>query len=173
MSETEKWLSVPGHDNYEVSNCGRVRSYNHSSGIRQQVPSLLKPHTDKRGYSLVCLCNKGKIKGERIHRLVLSVFSSQPENNGLHAAHKDGDATNNNLSNLYWATAKQNTNDKWRHGTMPIGEQTNSVKLTEYDVKKIRRLARLGMTGQDISLEYPVSHHTVCRIINRVTWKHI
>ena len=45
------------------------------------------------------------------HRLVAEVFIDNPENK-LFVDHIDRDSTNNKLSNLRWATGKENANNK-------------------------------------------------------------
>ena len=167
----ETWLAVHGYPNYEVSNYGGIRSYNHKNG-RRKKPQLLKPHYDVRGYAIVQLWGGNKCKAKGLHRLVLETFTGVDMGDGYHAAHKDGNASNNNIDNLYWATARENILDKWRHGTMPVGEDTNASKLTLNDVKEIRNLSKNGFTGRQICRlsKFPVHYTTICRVIKGSTW---
>jgi len=57
----------------------------------------------------------------------------------MHAAHCDGDRLNNHYSNLRWATAKDNCADKLLHGTVQRGENNARAKLTESEVREIRK----------------------------------
>ena len=69
-------------------------------GLRGQ---LLKPCKTYNGYYTVTLGNKRY----KVHRLVLSTYT-QISGDGLQVNHKDGDKSNNKVSNLEWCTAKEN-----------------------------------------------------------------
>ncbi len=90
----EKWTKVIVNRNYEISDKGRVRSYNyHSKG------KLLKP--TKRGTSWFCvvLCDNYGKKAYSISNLVYESFCGKlPE--GYSILHKDGNPSNNSLDNL-------------------------------------------------------------------------
>jgi hypothetical protein len=51
-----------------------------------------------------------------VHRLVLKAFVG-PCPEGMEGCHWDGDACNNKLDNLRWATHAENVEDSIRHGT--------------------------------------------------------
>lgn len=107
----ERWLPVPGHGHYEVSDQGRVRSN------KYREPRLLKPRsTAKGGYLLVKLRESGHARDFRVHKLVMLTFVG-PRPDGLEICHYDGDPTNNALSNLRYDTSVANARDKARHGT--------------------------------------------------------
>ena len=99
--QQEAWLPIPGHEGYEASNLGRIRS------IR-----ILSPGRTGQGHLRVCL-NEGKQRS--VHQLVLEAFVGP--SGGLLALHRDGDPGNNRIENLYWGTYSDNLNDSVRHGT--------------------------------------------------------
>ena len=103
MDNYEIWKDCKGYEGkYQVSNYGRVWSI-----VRQQYKSQRE---DKDGYLIVTLVAKnGKIKKERVHRLVALVFIENP-NNYPQVNHKDENKGNNCVENLEWVTAKQNCN---------------------------------------------------------------
>lgn len=69
----------------------------------------LKPFVEY-GYALVCLRKSdGTQKKFRVHRLVAEAFISNPDNKPQ-VNHIDENKLNNNISNLEWCTAKENTN---------------------------------------------------------------
>jgi hypothetical protein len=136
--EIEIWRRIPGRDGYEVSDLGRVRSVDRTvTKMTRGRPALhrlkgrvLKPGTTARGYLVVALGHRGTIY---VHHLVLLAFVG-PRPAGHQAAHGDGDRTNNVLSNLRWATPKENTADRYRHGTVlfgtrhPLGRKTHCLR---------------------------------------------
>lgn len=94
----EIWKDIKGYEGlYQVSNLGRVR--------RQS--KLLHLNTNTYGYKHVTLSKGNAQKTALVHRLVASAFIENPL--GLpQINHKDGDKSNNAVSNLEWVTPKEN-----------------------------------------------------------------
>ena len=61
----------------------------------------------RNGYLKVDLCKNGKQKTFTVHRLVATVFISNPKNFPT-VNHKDENKLNNNVSNLEWCTVLYN-----------------------------------------------------------------
>jgi len=80
--------------------------------------------------------------------------------------HKCGCSTCINPAHLEQGTAKQNSFDKWRDGTM------TSAKLTESVVRTIKHLS-ITTTQANIAEMCGVSPSTISAIINNKTWKHV
>lgn len=53
------------------------------------------------------------------------------------------------------------------------GSRNGRTKLTEAQVIEIRRLNASGVSQLDLSRRFRVDTGTMCRIINRGTWKHV
>ena len=106
----ENWRNIPGYEDYEVSNYGRVRSLDRvDSRGRKLKGKELKQSVSKHGYKRVCLYKNGKAQSVRVHRLVAMAFL--PNTNNLSCVnHKDENKANNHLSNLEWCTYKYNSN---------------------------------------------------------------
>lgn len=99
------WEPVPGYEGYyAVSDRGTVYS------LRKERE--LKPKIDRYGYEVVTLTVHGHSKCFTIHRLVALAFIPNPYNKPT-VNHKDENKRNNAVSNLEWATHKENDN----HGT--------------------------------------------------------
>lgn len=106
----EEWKDVIEYEGlYRVSNTGEVMSLYYNKEY------VLPKRVDKRGYLLVTLSKNGKSKKVRIHRLVAKAFIPNPENKPQ-VNHIDGNKQNNCVSNLEWATNKENIGHAWRTG---------------------------------------------------------
>ena len=76
----------------------------------------ISEYFDKDGYKKVRLSNgDGSRKVFSVHRLILEAFEPNPNSDKLQVNHKDGDKTNNALSNLEWTTCKENINHAYNH----------------------------------------------------------
>jgi len=53
------------------------------------------------------------------------------------------------------------------------GERHNSAKLTEKDIKEIRRRSELGETNVKLGKDYGVTDTTISYIVRRKTWRHV
>lgn len=121
----------------------------------------------------VRLCRNGKYHSYAVHRLVLEAFVG-PCPEGMEGCHEDGDPTNNDLTNLRWDTHKGNMLDSVKHGTSTKGIRSGRAKLTEDQVRLIRKLYATGnYIHRTLSNRFGIAMVTVSYIINRVIWKHI
>jgi hypothetical protein len=178
----EEWRPVPGAEGrYEVSNLGRVKSLRRvvSCGIRQgkrayrTVPEkILKLGLDQDGYAqvLIAQAEGDKFKNTKIHQLVALVFLG-PKPKGEWVLHGPNGKKDNSVGNLYYGTPAQNVQDKWRDGTIIIGEKHHKAKLKEADVIEIRELHKQGLTQKEIAARYSVGDTAITKIINRENWK--
>jgi len=130
----------------------------------------LKPIKKNTGYLYVFLYNHKGMKKHYIHLLVLNIFKGKkPE--GYEARHLDGNKQNNHINNLEWGTKKENTDDKRKHGTIPIPHKSKFTKLKPKDIPVIRELHKKGYSYRKIGELFGTSHTTIRKIIYGQRWR--
>ena len=98
----EIWKDIVGYNGlYQISNCGRVKSFHNNS------ERIIKPKTNNKGYKWVILSLNKVSKNCLIHRLVAQHFIENPNNYKI-INHIDENPANNNVSNLEWCTPYEN-----------------------------------------------------------------
>jgi hypothetical protein len=166
----EEWRPIPGWEEwYEVSNAGRVRSWRHQNGRdRRLTPRLLAGQRQPQGYIQIQLGGRRQRTHILLHRLVLLAFVG-PCPPGLQARHLDGDPTNNRLENLRYGTPAENSDDKWRHGTMPVGERCWNARLTAAQAEELYHL-RGVLTIPEAARRYGVSRTIISAVWSKRSW---
>lgn len=167
----EKWKRIKGYNGkYKVSNMGRVKSLN----PKQKEAKLMKQSFLSKGrkYKRVNILGKYFL----VHRLVLMTFEPITNLDGMVCNHIDHNPTNNMLSNLEWATQKENVQKAVQYGHKPdnAGEKNGRSKLSVHDVKKIREQFAIGATTtQELSEQYNISKGNINCIIKMRSWKNV
>jgi HNH endonuclease len=107
----------------------------------------------------------------RAHEYICTrIYGPRPDKQ--HTRHLCGNQTCINYNHLTWGTAKENAEDKIRHGTQTSGETHHSATLTEVQVIEIRRIYALGETSQKALAElFSVAPSTIEGITMFRTWK--
>lgn len=167
--KTEIWKDVVGYSGlYSVSDQGRVKSFQ-----RNPDGVILRQMTNVYGYLKLTLSVNGELKNKTIHSLVTQSFIGECPDN-LEISHKDGDRTNNKISNLEYITHKENINKKHKHGTMARGETNGMSSLNEIKVCAMRLLYSTGRyTFTEIGKMFNIHKGTANRAITGQTWSHI
>lgn len=170
----EQWREIPGHPKYEVSNEGRIR--------RIGAGRLMAGSSDKKGY------RKVRVNGRQsglVHRLVMFAFVG-PCPSAHEVNHKDGDPSNNFLTNLEYVTKSENQ----KYSLRVLGRHRNRgtvhgmSKLSDEQIQEIRMLRpgigakRMRINSGPLRLKYiaeryGVSPAMISLILNRRNWKHI
>lgn len=167
MSDDIEWRYVPGFPQYLVSSTGLVKSIKIASKHK-----ILRPIVRKEtGHLYVFLYEERKRHKCYVHRIVAQAFLGAPPPDMV-CRHLDGNPKNNTFSNLAWGTNQENSDDKWLHGTMPVGEKCVTHKLTEQDVLHIRQLH-----GQEslraLAKRFGVSHTSIRRAAIGMKWSYL
>lgn len=167
-----EWRSIPNNAGYEVSACGKVRSYWRMVGQgRGRAPKFeIGPAPVElstplcNGYPVV---NLGRNNKHSVHRLVLLAFVGQAPI-GYEARHLDGNSENSRLENLRWGSPIENQEDQYRHGTRVAGERHAQAKLSSVQVVEIRSLYATGKYRQKaLGAQFGVCQPTISAIVNR------
>lgn len=178
---SEEWRDVVGYEGfYQVSNKGRVRTvsrtvYRKNGSPHTVAERILRSWGMGKGqHQFVGLY---KVPGERakitaVHRLVLESFVGPCPNN-MECCHGDGNAKNNELSNLRWDTRSENQLDSVRHGTKPQGSNHYRAKLKPEDIPVIRKLIAEGKSLSSIGRQFKVPAIAISCVRDRITWKHV
>lgn len=134
---------------------------------------FLKGRINIYGYVEICLVKNKQRYYKKVHRLVLETFVG-PCPLKMECRHLDGNKQNNNLSNLCWGTASENQQDRVGHGTSNQGEKNPAVKLTEEEIKEIRKIYKIKYVFQrKLAKRFGVSQSQISRIINDTSWKYL
>ena len=136
----EVFRSIDGYDNYVVSSFGRVK--NTKSG------KVLKAGLVGNGYLNVVLYDDGVVKNHKIHRLVACAFINNPDNKEC-VDHKDNNKTNNYISNLRFATSKENSQN-----SSISSRNTSGCKGIDWYKKNKKWRAKIMIDGIQIHLGY-------------------
>lgn len=169
--------SIDRFPGYLIGSDGSVWSCRSNNGSLHSKWKRLKPNNEKNRlnscarYSLAS--SDHKLVRVIASRLVLMAFVGEPPLEKPHAAHWDGDPKNNRLENLRWASAKENEEDKKRHGTHQTGSNNPSAKIDEAVVLRARLLHCQGAGPTSISRKIGLSLTQVKRILNRESWRHV
>ena len=120
----EGWAIVPGYEGiYEVSTAGRVRRDLGPDGGR-----ILRDHENRGGYRSVQLWRDGRPRMHLVHVLVARAFLN-PLSVELEVNHRDGNKTNNALTNLEYVTRSENARHAYRTALrVPTIEQAAAAR---------------------------------------------
>lgn len=176
--EHEVWRPVVGWEMYQVSSLGRIRSRHQSQRAKPLAGCpgwrLIRGGRSQGGYRRLVMYRTGAGGSvERRHAtfatLVAEAFLG-PRPEGMVICHNDGDKVNNAAGNLRYASQADNIRDKWKHGTMPVGERAAGAKLTEEQVLSIRES---DTPIADLASKFGVKRDTIIRVRTGRGWKHV
>lgn len=149
----EEFREINGFPNYEVSNTGIVRNKKHNRIKELQI--------DKHGYNRVDLYSGCKRKTCRVHKLVADAFLPQdPLRKEIN--HKDGNKTNNLVSNLERCTKSENMRHAYRTGLEKPHASYGMKGKKNPNAGRNRRAIRIIETGQVFKSIMDCQRETCC-----------
>ncbi|WP_443698591.1 HNH endonuclease signature motif containing protein [Pseudomonas sp.] len=131
---------------------------------------------DSHGYFAISLHVAGSYDKAHVHRLMAESFFGDPPTPQHEAAHGDGIKSNIRLSNLRWATAKENAADRSAHGRWvhDFGEKHPMAKLTVPEVISLRRTHfEGGQSIKSIAGQVGRPYLTVYDAVTGKTWRSV
>jgi len=167
----ENWKDIKGYEGYYmVSDLGNVKSLERSvmtyQGLKTRKERILKPYLTN-GYARICLHKDGNKKMCNIHRLVCEAFLPALDGKEI-VNHKDGNRSNNLLSNLEWFTQSENIKHKFRVN----GYRVPWSLLNDWQVDYIRSFDKKYGLATKLSKELNVPVHVVRRVLNGESYKY-
>lgn len=127
---------------------------------------------NNRGYGQINILNSGK--KALAHRIICQKINGNAPSKDYLATH---DCGNGHLGcvapwHLSWKTAKGNSADALRHGTISRGEKHSIAGLKDADIRKIRNLAG-NIPQSKIAKIYNCSQSAISKIVLRKIWAHV
>jgi hypothetical protein len=120
----EIWIDVEGYEGlYQVSNKSRVRSF-----VKNKEGVVLKQTKEGCGYLQIQFNKNGKMKHNKVHRMVAKAFVPNPGNKPF-VNHINGIKTDNRIENLEWVTGSENIKHAHREGLKIPTQLGKSGKL--------------------------------------------
>jgi len=165
-----QWKTIDRFPSYEVSNEGVVRR--RLGGTGAVIGKIIKWHTcTSTGYPDIRFTVNRKQTAIPVHRIVAAAFLGKKPD-GLQIRHLDGNKMNNCVSNICYGTAKENNQDKVKHGRSSKGVLNPKNKLTPENVLKIRSM-KGEVKAKHVAYIYSLNESTVYRIWNKKYWSHL
>jgi hypothetical protein len=168
------WKPIPGFENYEASDEGRVRCTGYvmyrANGRIYPIPPH-EPHVapDRDGYLRVRLMVKGHRVRKIVHRLVAMTHIPNP-GDLPQINHIDGNKQNNSIANLEWTTSALNHWHRRHVLKKGMGEGIGLAKLRADDVRAIRASS---LSHADEAKKHGVSPQAVGYVRRGQTWRHV
>ena len=141
---------------YEVDLNGTV--------TRIQTGRILQPFDDQRGYNRVDLMLNGEKIRCKLHLMMAETFMKGRPPIGCVINHKDGNKHNNALSNLEYATYRDNTAHQLQH-------IQGLHYLTKDEIENARAMYKKNVPITEIAKQLDVPYYVIRDMLNGKTYK--
>jgi NUMOD4 motif len=182
IDEHEEWRAIPGHDGYEASALGRIRSIDRylefvgrwGPCVRFHRGRILRVFNSNQSAGGTCLnLHLGKDCSMEVGRAVLLAFCGDPPSDEHEAAHLDSDGSNNALDNLVWATRAEISEFSRSNGCTPVGERNGACVISQVDVPVIIERYARGESVHALAKDYGIGRAAVSLVVSGGTWSHV
>jgi HNH endonuclease len=171
-ARTHEIRPIPFAPGYFVREDGAVFSERPKNGSGRQGPRRqLRYSRDEGGYRQHQLMINKRARPRRVHLIVALTFLGPRPSPNHEIRHLDGNRENNHHSNLAWGTAKENADDRDRHGRTARWDKNAQAKLTRAQVSAIRNALSKGARGGVLAQKYAVSASVISGIKLGRTWR--
>lgn len=183
----EKWVTIPFEDvdnppRYDVSNYGRLRSFQSAAQNRRGIQSVnpegtLIKGSVIQGYRSLNIRTEGKTLNRYVHKLVAEYFVVRERPDQTFVIHLDHDKQNNYYQNLRWVTKDEMVEHNRNNPNVinrPAIRGSRNYKLTESKVKIIKKLLRNDKNRlKMIAKQFGITHTQLNRIRSGENWRHV
>lgn len=172
-SRTEVWRDVVGFEGiYKISCRGRVMSI-YPRASKSPKPIVMKPCLTRFGYLRITLLRSGTKRRAHVHRLVAEAFLGKPQP-GFVPNHLNGKKDDNRVGNLEWVSKSENIKHAYRTNLKSAtGENNGAAKLTDANIREIRKLLLSGVYQKDVARGFGVSRTLISYIGSGKIWRHV
>lgn len=141
---------IPGYDYLYATKDGRIYS--------KKVNKYLKISINRKtGYSQVHPEKRTKL----VHRIIALTFLKNPYNLPC-VCHRDNNPLNNRVSNLYWGTYSENTQQCIRDGRLrPRGK----IPMDEFTINCLLYEHKLGKSREILKKKFNISNTHISKIL--------
>lgn len=154
------WKDIKEYEGlYTIDENGNIKN---KDGYQKKI------NVAKNGYCIVDLYKNNIRHTYTVHRLVAQAFLDNPYNLDV-VNHKDGDKTNNCVSNLEWCDYSYNLKHAFDSNLRkPVHEYM--AKLSEQEVREIPVMANMGLSKAEIARYLMVPIDMIKKIFNGTIW---
>ena len=152
----ETWKDIPSLVGYyQASDTGRIRSVDRivkrTTGTTKKLSGkVLKQFVTRNGYLKVCICVDGKLKTQRVHRLIAQTFIPNPENKE-EVNHKNENKKDNRTCNLEWISIRNNRNYGTRMRRCIENRDQNGAKNGMYGIRGAKNRMSKPIVQKDLN----------------------
>jgi uncharacterized protein YerC len=165
-NQVEIWKFIPEFEGfYEASTFGRIRSIDrkvwtecNGGCVRTLKGVILKESINVHGYKVVKLSVYNDQITKTVHGLVVKAFLSN-DLEGLEVNHKDGDKTNNHISNLEIITKSENEIHKRK-----MYNYISCNRIEDKDAEIVKKMKSQNATLSEIRKETGISISSISKI---------
>ena len=124
----------------------------------------LVANPSRYGYLMVRIMKDGKRCNLYVHKAIAGRFLPARPSPRHQLRHLDGNKLNNRPENLAWGTAKDNADDRSRHGRTAMGERNGFSKLSDEARANIATRVIAGDSPTMLARQYKITVSNVYKI---------